>query len=170
VEGLSGRIPFHFSVSMTTRAARPGELDGIDYHFVTDARFTKAQADGELAEWAEYNGRRYGTPRAELESHMAAGEDVLLDIELHGARQVKAAFPEAMLIFIMPSSLEVLKERLKGRGDTSEAEIEGRLSIAEAQISEGRDLFEHFVVNDELAAAIDEVAGILSAPRPLDSA
>lgn len=169
VEGLIGLMPFYFSVSMTTRAPRPGERDGVDYHFVDAHRFDEALARGELAEWAEYNGHRYGTPREALESRLAAGEDVLLDIEMHGARQVKAAFPEAVMIFIAPPSMEVLERRLRGRGDTTEAEIAGRLAIAQAQIAESRGLFEHFVVNDDLASAIDRVAGILAAPRRLDS-
>ena len=162
-------IPFHFSVSMTTRRPRPDEVDGVDYHFVEDDRFSEAVERGELAEWAVYNEHRYGTPRGALETHLAAGEDVLLDIELLGARQIKEAFPEAMLIFIEPPSLEVLESRLRSRGDTSDTEIAGRLAVAESQITEGRELFEHFVVNDDLAAAISEVAGILSASRPLES-
>jgi guanylate kinase len=169
VEGLIHRLPFHFSVSMTTRAPRPGEEEGVDYLFVDDARFAKAVAAGELAEWAEYSGHRYGTPKAGLEIHLARGEDVLLDIELHGARQIKSVYPEALLIFIEPPDPAVLEERLRGRGDTTEAEIAERLAVAEAQIAEGRGLFDHFVINDDLVSAVDRVAGILSASRRLDS-
>jgi guanylate kinase len=168
VEGLIDRLPFYFSVSMTTRAPRPGEEDGVDYLFVDDARFSEALAAGELAEWAEYSGHRYGTPRAGLDAHLSRGDDVLLDIEVLGARQIKSAYPAAVLIFIEPPDLAVLEARLRGRGDTTEAEIAERLAVAEAQIAEGRELFDHFVINDDLASAIDRVAGILSAPRRLD--
>ena len=109
VEGLAERLGFHFSVSMTTRGRRPGERDGVDYHFVDRERFEAAVAAGDLAEWARYSGHLYGTPRAEIGPHLDAGEDVLLDIELIGARQVRRAYPEALMVFILPPSLEVLE-------------------------------------------------------------
>jgi len=166
VEGLARRHSFRFSVSMTTRAARPDEVDGVDYRFVDRETFEQAVAAGEMVEWAEYSGHLYGTPRAAIAVPLAEGEDVLLDIEERGARQVRAAFPEALMVYLLPPSMEVLEQRLRSRGDTAEKEIRRRLAVAAWQIEEAQDLFDHFVVNGDLAAAIDEVAGILSAPRP----
>lgn len=164
VAGLAERMQFHFSVSMTTRPARPGEEDGVDYHFVDREEFVAARDAGELLEWAEYSDHLYGTPRAPVERAVAAGEDVLLDIEVRGAEQVKAAFPAAMLVFLEPPSLEALEARLRGRGDTDEEQIAQRLSLARWQMDRARSLFDHFVVNDDLPRAIDEVAGILALP------
>jgi len=166
VAGLAERLPFHFSVSMTTRPARPGEQNGVDYLFVDPARFAAARDAGELLEWAEYSGHLYATPRSPVEAHLAAGEDVMLDIELLGAAQVKAAYPEALLVFIAPPSLEVLEARLRGRGDTGERQIARRLALARDQMAEARAWFDHIVVNDDLQRAISEVAGILTAPAP----
>ena len=166
VAGLAERMPFYFSASMTTRPARPGEADGVAYHFVDRERFLAARDAGELIEWAEYSGRLYGTPRAPVEQALAAGKDVLLDIEVLGAEQVKEAFPEAVMVFIEPPSLEVLEARLRGRGDTDEGQIARRLATARWQMGRARGLFDHFVVNDSLARAIDEVAGILASPGP----
>lgn len=164
VAGLAERMPFHFSVSMTTRPARPGEEEGVDYHFVDRDRFLAARDTGELLEWAEYSDHLYGTPRAPVEQALAAGEDVLLDIEVLGAEQVKETFPEALLVFLEPPSLEVLEARLRGRGDTDEEQIAQRLALARWQMDRARGLFDYFVVNDDLARAIDEVAGILAPP------
>jgi guanylate kinase len=166
VAGLAERLPFHFSVSMTTRPPRPGEVEGTDYFFVDRDRFLTARDAGELLEWAEYSGHLYGTPRAQVEGPLAAGEDVLLDIELLGAEQVKAAFPEAVLVFIAPPSLEALEARLRGRGDTGGEQVARRLAVAGKQIAQARIWFDHIVVNDDLEQAIDGVAGILTSPTP----
>ena len=125
---------------MTTRPPRPGEVDGVDYFFVDRDRFLAARDAGELLEWAEYSGHLYGTPRAQVEGPLAAGEDVLLDIELRGAEQVKAAFPEAVLVFVAPPSLEVLAARLRGRGDTGDEQVARRLAVAREQIAAGPGL------------------------------
>jgi guanylate kinase len=154
-------MPFHFAVSMTTRPARPGEEEGVDYHFVDEAQFEKARKDGRLVEWAEYGGNLYGTPVDEVEGPRGRGDDVLLDIEMVGARNVKASFPEAILIFVLPPSLPVLEERLRMRHDTSDEAIAARVALAEQQIAEAQSLFDHFVVNDDLASAVDAVADIL---------
>jgi guanylate kinase len=151
---------------MTTRPARPDEVDGVDYRFVDRAAFEAAVANGEMVEWAEYSGHLYGTPKAAIEDPLAAGADVLLDIEILGARQVKEAFPEALMIYVLPPSLGALEERLRARGDTPPDAMEKRLAVAGWQIEQAKQFFDHFVVNDDLAAAIDQVAGILSAPRP----
>lgn len=151
---------------MTTRPARPGERDGVDYFFVDREHFGAARDSGELLEWAEYSGHLYGTPRSPVEAHLAAGASVLLDIELRGAEQVKAAYPEAVLVLVAPPSLEVLEARLRGRGDTDDEQIARRLAIARGQMEQAPRWFDHVVVNDDLVRAIDEVAGILTAPSP----
>lgn len=161
VEGLAARVPFHFAVSMTTRPARPGEVEGVDYRFVDRATFQAAVSAGDLIEWAEYGGNLYGTPVAEVTGPRRSGRDVLLDIEMAGARNVKRLFPEAIMIFIAPPDLDALEARLRRRGDTSEADIVRRLAIAREQMAEAATLFEHHVVNDDLDAAVRQVAGIL---------
>ncbi len=150
---------------MTTRPARPGEKEGVDYHFVDRARFRSAVAAQELAEWAEYSGHLYGTPRRPIEEHLGAGEDVVLDIEMLGSEQVRAAFPEAILVFVEPPSMKALEARLRGRGDTSDVEVASRLSVARWQMERARGLFDFFVVNDDLKRAVDELVGILSTRR-----
>jgi len=151
---------------MTTRLPRPDEVDGVDYRFVDRDTFLQAVERGEMVEWAEYSGHLYGTPKAAIEGPLAAGDDVLLDIEILGARQVKDAFPEALMIYVLPPNLEALEARLRGRGDTPEDAVQRRLAVANWQIEQARQFFDHFVVNDDLVAAIDEVAGILTSPRP----
>ena len=160
VEGLSQRIPFHFSVSMTTRPARPHEVDGVDYHFVSPQRFARAVDDGELAEWASYGGNLYGTPVSELKRR-SDGHDVLLDIEMVGARAIKDAHPDAIMIFIAPPSLADLERRLRARGDTTDEDVSRRLAVADDQMREAATLFDHIVVNEDLGAAIDRVTDIL---------
>ena len=166
VAGLTERLPFSFSVSMTTRPARPGEEDGVDYHFVSDEEFVAARDRGELAEWAEYGGHLYGTPAAPLEAARSRGTDVLLDIEIVGAGLVKERFSDAIMIWIEAPDPEELERRLRGRGDTSEADVERRLALAREHTRMARDLFDHFVVNDELDVAIDAVTDILAAVPP----
>ena len=119
------------------------------------------QERGELLEWAEYGGHRYGTPKREVMSRLDAGRDVLLDIENDGARQVKAAYPQAILIFLLPPSMAVLEERLRARGDTSDADIARRLAVAESQAAEAARVYDHVVVNDDLTTAINQVSSIL---------
>jgi guanylate kinase len=173
VDGLTHRIPFRFSVSMTTRRARPGETDGEDYFFVDRERFERAAASGELLEWAEYAGNLYGTPRGPVMETLDAGHDVLLDIELVGARQIREAFPGALMIFIAPPGMEELERRLRSRGDTDEDAIEARLGIASEQMAEAGGLFDHVVVNADVDEAIGEVVDILARPptrRPVNRA
>lgn len=169
VAGLAERMAFYFSVSMTTRPARPGERDGVDYWFVDRERFREARDEGDLLEWAEYSGNLYGTPRAPLEKALAGGQDALLDIEALGAEQVKEACPAAILVFVEPPSRAELERRLRKRGDTDEEQIARRLEAAEWQVQHARGLFDHFVVNDQLERAIEEVAGILAVPPKPES-
>jgi len=153
---------------MTTRAPRPGEVDGVDYRFVDRGEFERAVAGGELVEWAEYGGHLYGTPAEILERERAAGNDVLLDIEVVGSRIVRGRFGDALMIFIAPPDMEELALRLRSRGDTSDSDVTARLAVAEDQIAEARRFFDYFVVNDDLDAAIDRVTDILNVvPEPV---
>ncbi len=163
IRGLMERLPaLQLSVSATTRAPRPGERDGVDYHFLTPERFEELLRDGRFVEHADYAGRRYGTLRSELEDRTRAGIPVVLEIEVQGARQVRAAMPQAVQVFIAPPSLEVLGERLRGRGTDDEAEVARRLAVAEQELA-AQPEFAHVVVNDDLERALAELTEIVSA-------
>jgi len=157
VAGLRQRRPLYFSVSATTREARPGETHGVHYWFLQPEEFGALLDTGDLLEWAEYNGHQYGTLRKPVMDHLSSGEDVLLEIEVQGARQVRASHPEAVMFFIVPPGLDELEGRLRRRGDTSEADIRKRLDIARREMEEAEILFDHVVVNDVLERAIEEV-------------
>jgi guanylate kinase len=153
-----------FSVSHTTRPRRPGETDGLDYHFVPHAEFERLAAAGAFLEWAEYSGNLYGTSWAAIEAPLAEGRDVLLEIEVQGARQVRQRLPEAVLVFLIPPSLRVLEERLRTRGTDGAEEIERRLAIARRELAT-LDLFDYAVVNEELSRAVAELREIVAAER-----
>jgi guanylate kinase len=162
IRGLMEREPLlALSVSATTRDPRPGEHDGVDYHFLTPAEFDRRVDAGEFVEHADYAGRRYGTLRSELEHRIAAGTPVVLEIEVQGARQVRAAMPEAVQVFIAPPSLAALRTRLVGRGTDDQAEVERRLDVAEGELS-AQPEFEHVVVNDRLEDALDRLEAIVA--------
>jgi guanylate kinase len=144
------------SVSATTRAPRPGEQDGVAYHFLTEDDFDRRLAAGEFVEHASYAGHRYGTLRAELERRARGGAPVVLELELQGARQVRAAMADAVAIFIAPRSLEQLRERLRGRGAEDPAAMARRLAIAETELA-AREEFRFVVVNDSLDRATSEL-------------
>jgi len=152
------------SVSATTRTPRPGEVDGRDYVFLEPSAFEKWEEHGEFVESATVYGRRYGTPRRALEDRLAAGDDVLLEIDIQGALTVKAAFPEAVLVFLRPPNRQVQGERLEGRAADDPTEIALRLAEAEAEEAMAAR-FDHVVVNDELETAVAEVAAILAGHR-----
>src|ERR1700684_336384 len=157
------RLPqLELSVSATTRAPRPGEVDGTDYHFLSSEEFERRVLAGEFVEHADYAGRRYGTLRSELESRVAEGVPVVLEIEVQGARQVRAAMGEAAHVFIAPPSLKALRTRLIGRGTDGSEEVERRLEVAERELA-ARDEFAHVVVNDRLEEALSELAKIVAA-------
>jgi guanylate kinase len=159
---LRERVPgLALSVSATTRAPRPGEHDGLDYHFLSDAEFARRVAAGEFVEWAEYSGRRYGTLRSELERHLAEGRPVVLEIEVQGARQVRGAMPEAVQIFIEPPDGEALKDRLVGRGTDDPDAIARRLAVAESELA-AADEFQYRVVNDRLDEAVARLVEIVT--------
>jgi guanylate kinase len=151
------------SVSMTTRPPRPGEVDGVHYHFVDDAEFDRLISSDGLLEWAEYAGNRYGTPVAPLRERLASGAPALLEIELQGARQVRARDADAQLVFLAPPSTAALVARLSGRGTESVEVQRRRLAIAEAELA-AADEFDKIIVNDDVARAADELVGLLTAP------
>jgi len=154
------------SVSATTRQPRDGEVDGVAYHFWSDERFARSIAEGGFLEWAEFAGNRYGTPRAELERRLGAGEAVLLEIELQGARQVRAALPEALMVFLTPPSFADLEARLRGRATEDEAAITRRLERAREEMSAAAE-FDAVVVNDDVVRAARELVDLLTDPgRP----
>jgi guanylate kinase len=142
------------SVSATTRRPRPGEAQGVDYHFLSDAEFERRVQAGEFVEHAWYSGRRYGTLRSELESRLAGGHPVVLEIEVQGARQIREAMPEVVQIFIAPPSEEALRARLVGRGTDDPEQIAARLDTAREELA-ARGEFAHVVVNDRLEDASD---------------
>ena len=147
-----------FSVSYTTRAPRGAERDGVDYHFVTRGEFQEKIRSEEFLEWAEVHGNLYGTSKPETERIRAAGQDILLDVDVQGADQVRKAEPEAVTMFVMPPSFEVLDERLRGRKQDSPEVIEGRLAGARREIDRYRD-YHYVLVND----GIEETAELLKA-------
>ena len=162
VAELRRRHPGLFvSVSATTRSPRPGEVDGVHYHFVTEADFDRLVATGQMLEWALVHGaHRYGTPRAPVQAELDAGRPALLEIDLAGARQVRASMPEAQLVFVVPPSWDELVARLSGRGTEDASEQERRLATAHVEM-DAADEFDRTIVNDTVARATDELERIL---------
>ncbi len=157
IELLLERVPeLELSVSATTREPRPGEVDGRDYHFLAPERFDQRVQAGDFLEYATYSGNRYGTLRQEVEARLAEGRSVVLEIEVQGARQVRAAMPEAVLIFIAPPDPASLRQRLEGRGTDSADAIERRLRTAENEL-EAQAEFPHVIVNDEVQKSAAEL-------------
>ena len=152
------------SVSATTRAPRPGEEAGVDYHYVTRERFQELIDSHALLEWAEYAGNRYGTPREPVAAAVAAGHVVVLDIELQGALQVKAQDPTALLVFLVPPSFEELERRLRARGTEEPAALQRRLARAREELAHA-DRFDVQVVNDNLDRCVAEVLAIIEQAR-----
>ncbi|MDO4244153.1 MAG: guanylate kinase [Actinomyces sp.] len=162
VAELRRRHPELFvSVSATTRRPRPGEVDGVHYHFVSDAQFDRLVAEGQMLEWALVHGaHRYGTPRGPVEARLAAGRPALLEIDLEGARQVRESMPQAQLVFLAPPSWDELVTRLAGRGTEDERERQRRLSTARVEIAAAAE-FDRTIVNDRVARATDELESIM---------
>lgn len=158
MQGLRERNPqVWFSISATTRAPRPGEVDGEHYHFVSDAEFTRMIEAGELLEWATVHGtHRYGTPRGPVDSQLAAGRPALLELDLQGARQVRVTMPDALFVFIEPPSMAELVRRLVGRGTESDEEREVRLRTAQVEMAAAEE-FDTVIVNDDLDQAIAQL-------------
>jgi guanylate kinase len=172
IRELLQRVPdLTLSVSATTREPREGEEDGRDYHFLSPQEFERRMEADDFLEFASYSGNRYGTLRSEVERCLSHGKSVVLEIEVQGAQQVRAARPDSVQIFIAPPDPEVLRERLRSRGTDSDEAIDSRLETAELELTAQGD-FDHRIVNDDLARAATELEEIVRAELdiPLDSA
>lgn len=164
-KGVIARDPnVVLSISHTTRAPRPGERDGVEYHFVSAATFQKLIHEGAFLEHAEYSGNLYGTSWAAIEAPLASRRDVLLEIETEGARQVRERRADAIAIFLLPPSLAALEARLRGRGTEDRAEVDRRLAIARREFAAARG-FSFFIMNDAAERAIADVLSLLAAAR-----
>lgn len=166
VRALRDRFPhLWFSVSLNTRAPRPGEVDGVDYWFVDHDEFVRLRDAGGLLEWFQVYDDMKGTPKAPVEAALAAGDDVILELDVQGAKAVRALFPDALLVFVTPPGRAAQRERLFARDPHIDpAVLERRLDQAEAEEAQAGD-FDVVVVNDDLSRAVDEVAAILQARR-----
>jgi guanylate kinase len=163
IRSLRERHPeLELSVSATTRTPRVGEREGIDYHFLDPGEFDRRVRAGDFVEHAEYAGHRYGTLRSELESRAAAGAPVVLEIDLQGARQVRAAMPEATQVFVAPPTFDELRARLEGRGTDDPEKVAERLELARTEMAAG-DEFHHVIVNDRFDAAVAELLAVIEA-------
>jgi len=163
VKALRPELPaLFFSVSATTRRPRPGEVEGRDYHSVSDSEFDRMIADGELLEWAEIHGglHRSGTPAAPVAQHLEAGDPVLIEVDLAGARAIKAARPDALMVFLMPPSWDDLVERLSSRGTESTAVMERRLATAREELAASSE-FNITVVNDDINRVVPRLVSLL---------
>ncbi len=160
VANLLASLPIHYSISMTTRSPREGEQNGVNYYFVTKDEFEKQIKQGNLLEYATYNNNYYGTPKDKIEEKLNENISVISEIEVKGAKQIKKIYPEAILIFIAPPSVEELKNRLIGRGTETIDKINERLSIAEEELKEAT-FYDYIIVNDDLKDATDKVINII---------
>lgn len=160
------RMPeVEFSVSLTTRARRENEVNGINYHFVTDGEFRQRVDRGELAEWVENFGYCYGTPRAPLENAVSAGRDILVEIEVRGARRLRESYPsDSVSIFVLPPSFQVLESRLRSRATENEAAIQRRLETAKSEMREYPE-YDYLIINDELDRAVDLLVAVMKAEK-----
>jgi guanylate kinase len=164
LKSLRHRHPeLFFSISVTTRSPRPGEVDGQDYYFVRESDFAQMQKLGNLLEWAEFAGNFYGTPRQPILEHIHQGQSVILEIELEGARQVRKSYPQGLQIFIRPPSLAELEQRIRNRGQDSELAIARRLAQAEVELQAASE-FDLQIINDDLEQALTELEAALYGP------
>ena len=153
-----------YSVSVTTRPPRPGEIDGTDFHFVGEPQFRAMLARGEMAEWATVHGNLYGTPATPLEAALREGRDVLLDIDTQGAAQLRARYPEAVLIFIVAPSMADLEQRLRERRSDAGSAIATRLERARLEVPQWRR-YDYLIVNRDVKEAVEQLASIIQAER-----
>ena len=151
-----------YSISATTRAPRDGERDGVNYYFLDRAAFERMIAEGELLEWAEVYGNYYGTPLKKIEEKLAAGTDILLEIDTQGAMNVRKKFPEGIYVFILPPSLAELEKRLRGRGTDAEEVVARRLAAAAGEIAVAKE-YTYTVVNDQVENAVKTISAIVTA-------
>lgn len=167
VKRLKAEVPgLYFSVSMTTRAPRPGEVEGRDYYFVSPEDFQRRIDAGEMLEWADIHGglQRSGTPREPVEKALAQGRPVLVEVDLAGARSIRKVAPHAHLLFLAPPSWEILVDRLIGRGTETQAQVDRRLETARVEM-EARDEFDEVVVNDDVDSAVAAITAALTTSR-----
>ncbi len=157
---LESRADIWLSVSATTRAPRPGEQDGKEYYFLSAEEFAEQARNGQLLEWATFAGNSYGTPRGPVEQHLAAGRPVLLEIELEGARQVRAAMPSSVLVFLAPPSADELKRRLVGRGTEDAKALSARLARADEELA-AQGEFDHVIRNVDVDTAAAELGALI---------
>jgi guanylate kinase len=163
-EVLTTEPRIFLSVSVTTRTPRPGEVTGRDYHFVSPEEFAEMADSGELLEWAEYAGNHYGTPRGPVEHAISSGRPAVLEIELQGARQVRAAMPDAQLVMLMPPSWDVLVERLSRRGTEGDAVMRARLVTARTELAAAGE-FDARIVNTDVPTAARDLLALIVGPR-----
>jgi guanylate kinase len=154
----------HFSVSHTTRPPRAGERDGVEYHFCDERSFRALEAAGGFLEWATVHGNLYGTSREEVEPRLASGTDVLLDIDVQGARQVRSSVPEAVKVIVFPPSRQVLEARLRARASDAPEDVARRLAVAAKEMAEFGE-YDYAIINDGLEPAVDELRSIIVARR-----
>ena len=152
----------HLSVSATTQNPREGEEEGVSYYFMSDEQFVKAVGEGGFLEHASVHGHYYGTPKAPVMSQLKAGRDVILEIDVQGAMQVKESYPDGVFIFILPPSVDALRSRIMHRGTESEEDIQVRLGAAQREM-EYLEHYDYYVVNDDLEKAVDSVKKIMAA-------
>ena len=164
IKELMGRRPLKLSVSATTRAPRPGEVDGVQYYFLSKEEFERRIADGEMLEYVNYCGNYYGTPKAPVEESLAAGQDVLLEIEVTGAKNIRTLAPEATLLFVIPPRMKELRRRLEGRGTEDAATIERRLAVAKEELRQ-YGLYDYVVLNDTVESCADQIETIMEAQK-----
>jgi guanylate kinase len=162
LKAIAGLEP---SISLTTRPPRDGEVDGVDYHFTSDADFTRRFNAGELAEWAQVFDHRYGTPRGPLDAAVAGGRDILLDIDIQGARQLRKSYPhDAVTIFVLPPSFQALEQRLRGRGTETEAAIQHRLRRARDEARAWPE-YDYLIINREISDSLARLKAVVEAER-----
>jgi len=159
VSELKKRDHFYFSVSATTRPPRNGEVDGVAYHFVSSEQFQQMIDKNIFLEWADFAGARYGTPRQPVIDALTAGKDVLLEIEIDGARQVKRAMPHALMVFLKPPSMSQLESRITNRGTDTPERIAARLALARAEMA-AADEFDHILINHRVEEVIDSLVSL----------
>ena len=155
---------FGFSVSATTRQKRQGEVDGKDYFFISRGEFERRIADGELVEFEEIYSNYYGTLKSEVEKALSNGNNIIFDVDVNGGLSIKAKFPEAVLIFVKPPSLEILRKRLEGRGSETAEQIDRRMARVQMELEKGEQ-FDYIIINDVLKRAVNEIFDIINKKR-----
>lgn len=161
---LAENPQLHLSVSATTRKKREGEAEGVNYYYKTHEEFKKMIDDNQFIEWACFCDNYYGTPKAAIEKHLDDGRDVILEIEIQGAMEVKKNYPESIFVFILPPSVDELKKRLKGRGTETLDVINLRIETAKKELGFAKE-YDYLIVNDEIDKAVNKLKGIIASER-----